>query len=46
MVGRYGIDFHINLLIHFINKKKIKYWQWLYMEGLYSVYEEYGFKTS
>lgn len=44
VLGRYGINFDKNLLIHYSKTEKIKYWKWLYMENFHDIRDYYNLK--
>ena len=42
VLGRYGINFDKNLLIHYSKTEKIKFWKWLYMENFHDIRDYYN----
>ena len=44
LLGRYGINFDKNLLIHYGKSEKIKYWKWLYMDNFHDIRDYYNLK--
>lgn len=44
VLGRYGINFDKNLLLHYSKSEKIKYWKWLYMENFHDIRDYYKLK--